>query len=124
MTNTRLPIIESMPCIKRTSKTCSWSKFALLFIVCFILPTDGMSKTNDKGQKSLPKDVQTFLKNYDLCYYFLGEEPYNEKRRVYLSQQVEKYCPDIKSNLIHLKSKYKSNKELSKTLDAYDESVE
>jgi hypothetical protein len=92
-----------------------------IFIALTML-TSQASHANEKS--ALPKDIATFIKNRDGCDHFRGEEPYNKKRQQFLEKQMRELCTGTDKKLKLLKLKYKSNEEILKMLNQYDEQIE
>lgn len=74
--------------------------------------------------QALPEDVAEFKKRRDLCDHFRGEEPYDEERRRFLTDQSKKYCTGTDAELRRLKAKYKTSVDVSRALEAYEDNVE
>lgn len=72
----------------------------------------------------LPADVVTFRERRDLCDHFRGEDPYDEERRKFLAENLEKYCTGTDRELASLKAKYRDRDAVQKVLAEYEESIE
>lgn len=53
-----------------------------------------------------PEDVAALKDNSEACLHFAGEEGYDEERRRFLAQAIEKTCGAVKRDLPKLKKKY------------------
>ena len=95
----------------------------LIFLVsvCVVPLVHAADKTASSG---LPSKVAEFKERRDLCEHFLGEEPYDEERRIFLEKNIRKYCTGTDKELSSLKEKYKDNKAVLKTLADYDDDIE
>jgi len=77
----------------------------------------------------LPPEVQEFIANRDLCDHFRGEpfegnNPEQIKRREFVFQSIEIYCPGTDRRLAALKKRYKNNSGAVKRLSGYEEKSE
>lgn len=72
----------------------------------------------------LPADVAAFKERRDLCDHFRGEDPYDDERRRFLAERLEKYCPGTDRELAALKAKYRDRDAVQKALAEYEESIE
>jgi hypothetical protein len=78
----------------------------------------------DETPIKLPKDVSIFIENRDLCDHFRGEDPYDEERRVFLEENISKFCTGTDAELSKLKKKYSKNQSIMGILNQYEEKVE
>lgn len=76
------------------------------------------------SDSGLPRDVAQFKERRDLCDHFRGEEPYDQERRKFLEENLDKYCRGTDKALRALKIKYNKNKAAMKVLKQYDEKIE
>lgn len=73
---------------------------------------------------SLPLDVAQFVERGDLCEHFRQEEPYDQKRRVFLEKQIHKYCYGTDRELAALKRKYAAHAHVISKLNEYEAKIE
>lgn len=72
----------------------------------------------------LPKDVAAFIGRREDCEHFLGEEPYDEERRVYLEKTIKETCSGSNRQLQSLRQKYTGNVAILQALAGYEELAE
>jgi hypothetical protein len=72
----------------------------------------------------LPKDVSDFIEKRDLCDHFRGEDPYDDERRVFLEENISKFCTGTDLELLKLKDKYIKNQSIMDVLNHYEEKIE
>jgi hypothetical protein len=77
-----------------------------------------------KAVSGLPSDVVKFKKRRDLCNHFRGEDPYNEERKKFLEENLERYCKGTDKELAALKAKHKNNETVQKVLSGYEVNIE
>lgn len=69
----------------------------------------------------LPKDVAAYIERRNECEHFIGEEPYDEARRKYLTRVIRETCTGSNRDLAALRAKYRSRPEVLEALaDFYD----
>jgi hypothetical protein len=74
--------------------------------------------------RPLPKDVQAFVKNAEVCEHMAGEWdselPKSQRREI--TRAIKKYCAPAKQQLPLLTDKYKENPHILRTISkhAYD----
>ena len=73
---------------------------------------------------SPPNDVREFMKKRDLCDHFRGEPAYDEERRKFLLKNMIEFCTGTDKQLMELKTKYKADKAIIKSLSIYEADVE
>ena len=95
---------------------------SILFGLLVIVPFE-YSATNENVSQ-LPTDVAKFKERRDLCDHFRGEEPYDEERRTFLMENLEKYCTGTDNELALLKAKYKNYQDVMRVLGEYEERIE
>jgi hypothetical protein len=78
----------------------------------------------DETPIKLPKDVSIFIENRDLCDHFRGEDPYDEERRVFLEENISKFCTGTDAELFELKQKYHNNSSIMEVLNRYEDKIE
>lgn len=70
---------------------------------------------------ALPKDVVAYIERRNECEHFIGEEPYDEARRKYLTRVIRETCTGSNRDLAALRAKYRSRPEILEALaDFYD----
>lgn len=81
----------------------------LIFIACF-----GISSLSAAAQP-VPKDVQVFINNAELCEHAAGEfdDTLSEVRQREIERSVVRYCGAAQRQLKRVKVKYKADKRLS-----------
>jgi hypothetical protein len=72
----------------------------------------------------VPKEVAQFREKRDQCDHFRGEEAYDKERERFLAAQLKKYCTGTDAQLKKLKTKYKNDRAVVKTLSGYDDRIE
>lgn len=93
----------------------------IIFVLTLATPADAGSH--------LPPEVQEFIANRDLCDHFRGEpfegnSPEQIKRREFVFQSIEIYCPGTDRRLAALKKRYKNDSGAMKRLSEYEEKSE
>lgn len=73
---------------------------------------------------SPPNDVREFMEKRDLCDHFRGEPAYDEERRKFLLKNMIELCTGTDKQLMELKTKYKADKAIIKSLSIYEADVE
>lgn len=73
---------------------------------------------------SLPQDVKEFQARRDRCNHWLGEEPYDEERKIFLQTKVKEDCEGTDAQRLQLMKTYQQNAEVIKVLQSYEEVVE
>lgn len=69
----------------------------------------------------LPKDVAAYIERRNQCEHFIGEEPYDEARRKYLTQVIRETCTGSNRDLAALRHKYRDRPEVLESLaEFYD----
>ena len=79
--------------------------------------------------KPLPPDVDAFVRDRDACDHFRGEpiegdEPEQVKRREFVRESLEIYCPGTDRRLAALKKRYRRDKAMMKVLAEYEDKIE
>lgn len=77
-----------------------------------------------KPATNLPPDVTKFKERRDLCDHFRGEAPYDEERKKFLIENLEKYCKGTDGELAALKAKYMDDPNVMQALDGYEDKIE
>jgi len=77
-----------------------------------------------QAQSQWPADVARFIERRDLCDHFRGEDPYDEERRKFLQQKMNEFCAGTDKELERLKSKYRSDKNITSKLNEYEATIE
>ncbi len=77
----------------------------------------------------LPPEVEAFVRDRDLCDHFRGEpyegnSPEQIRRREFVSESLEIFCPGTDRRLAALKRRWKDNPEVMKVLEKYEERIE
>jgi len=93
------------------------------FVIIFII-TLGLNIAIADEPPKLPPDVSTFVEKRDLCDHFRGEDPYDEERRVFLEENMIKFCTGTDAELAELKQKYHHNPSIMDVLNRYEEKIE
>jgi hypothetical protein len=73
------------------------------------------------GFEQYPEDMKCFVAYVVECEHFAGEEGYDEERRKFLNEALNKTCPEAKTRQIVLKNKYKQNADMMKVLAICDD---
>lgn len=69
----------------------------------------------------LPQDVAAYIERRNECEHFIGEEPYDEERREYLTRVIRETCTGSNRDLAALRSKYRDRPEVLEALaEFYD----
>lgn len=76
------------------------------------------------GAPKIPEDVARFKERRDLCDHFRGEDPYDEERRAFLEENMDRYCTGTDAELEALKSRYKDDEAVMRLLSGYEENIE
>jgi hypothetical protein len=109
------------PPLKRRWKT----KIRLAAFFLLVVPLLSFANAAEKEAAfKLPVDVASFKERRDACDHFRGEESYDQERRKFLVESLEKYCTGTDRELAALKAKYKSNKTVIDVLREYEEKIE
>lgn len=95
-----------------------------IFILLSVSTVSLAHAAEKEAASQLPTDVVGFKDRRDLCDHFRGEEPYDEERRIFLLENLEKYCTGTDKELTALKAKYKNNKVVIGALERYEEKTE
>ncbi|MGL4317274.1 MAG: hypothetical protein ACRCTL_11760 [Pseudomonas sp.] len=69
---------------------------------------------------SLPEDVGAFIERREACEHFLGEEAYDEERRVFLEEQINRHCAEIDEQLAHLRQVHAGDPLIQRRLQRYE----
>ncbi|HJR73392.1 MAG TPA: hypothetical protein VJ806_07105 [Luteimonas sp.] len=67
-------------------------------------------------QVPLPKDVTAYIERRNQCEHFIGEEPYDEARRKYLTKVIRETCTGSNRDLAALRRKYRDRPEVLEAL--------
>ena len=94
----------------------------ILFSLLCLLPSGYAANGEDVAK--LPPEVAKFKERRDLCDHFRGEEPYDEQRRRFLVENLQKYCTGTDRALARLKTKYENSPEVMSALREYEEKIE
>jgi hypothetical protein len=70
------------------------------------------------------QDLADFVARRKQCDHFRGEEGSTPKRKAELAAKLKESCAGSDAQLAALKQKYRDNQEASKTLAAFDPSIE
>jgi hypothetical protein len=70
------------------------------------------------------QDLADFVARRKQCDHFRGEEGSTPKRKAELAAKLKEFCAGSDAQLSALKQKYRDNQEASKTLAAFDPSIE
>ncbi len=78
---------------------------------------------------ALPPEVQDFVRDRDLCDHFRGEpyegtSPEQIRRREFVIESLEIWCPGTDRRLAALKKRWKNNPDVMKHLDKYEQRIE
>jgi hypothetical protein len=97
---------------------------ALIVLVAIVVATATLA-----ADRSLPPEVQTFIHDRDLCDHFRGEpfegnSPEQIKRREFIVESLEIYCPGTDRRLAALKRRYKEDVDVLERLKKYEEQIE
>ncbi len=92
--------------------------------IVIILTTQSVSFCFADVKSKIPIDVAKFIERRDLCDHFRGEEPYDEKRRLFLEKNTIEYCTGTDKELATLKLKYKNNRHIIEKLETYEDKIE
>lgn len=79
--------------------------------------------------RPLPPEVEAFIHDRDLCDHFRGEpsegnSPEQIKRREFIVESLEIYCPGTDRRLAALKKRYKDDVRVVERLNKYEERIE
>jgi len=94
----------------------------IILIILLCSPVFGIA--SEQETVALPKEVASFIERRDLCDHFRGEPPYDEERRLFLLKNMVELCTGSDQELAHLKTKYRNNQTVLKTLSIYEEDIE
>ena len=72
----------------------------------------------------VPDDVAQFVEQRQTCDHLRGEEPYSAQRKADLEAAIEKNCRGSDRELASLRSKYRGNTAILRTLEQYENDVE
>lgn len=97
------------------------AKLMLVGFLCLVPSSISMAQD---VEMTLPKDVAIFKQRRDLCDHFRGEEPFDQERRKFLEENLNKYCTGTDKELAALKAQYKNDAAVIKVLGQYEEKVE
>jgi hypothetical protein len=79
---------------------------------------------------ALPADVETFIKNRDICDHFRGEpwddgnDPETKARREFIFRQLEQHCTGTDQRLARLRQKYRDDQPIIQRLSSYEDRIE
>jgi hypothetical protein len=81
------------------------------------------------AKSAYPKDIQSFVESRDVCDQFRGEPVEGDSaeqkdRRMFVIQEMKRYCHGTDDRLNALKKKYSKNRQVMKKLDGYENKVE
>lgn len=68
----------------------------------------------------LPADVGAFIERREACEHFLGEEGYDEERRAFLEEQINRHCAEIDEQLAHLRQVHADDPQIQRRLLRYE----
>ena len=100
------------------------SKHKLMHRVLRILPLALLFTIEAHAQSAWPADVQHFIERRDACDHFRGEDPYDEERSKFLQQKMTEFCNGTDQELSRLKTKYRTDKRITATLNEYEQQIE
>lgn len=81
---------------------------------------DAVEGTSLPEDTTLPEDVRAFRDRHESCEHFIGEEPYDEERRLFLQEAVEESCTGIDAQLQALRARHAEHTFLSQYLSHFD----
>jgi hypothetical protein len=71
-----------------------------------------------------PKEVEDFRERRDGCDDFLGEEPYDEERRAFLTEKINELCRGADNEFAELRVRYAGNKAVLELLEDYEDRID
>lgn len=71
-----------------------------------------------------PDEVTSFMVGRDSCDHFRGEEPYDNERRVYLTESIAELCTGSDAKLAELRRRYAHNPAVIAALRGYENQIE
>lgn len=89
----------------------------------------GLAASAQAADDSLPSEVSAFIRDRDLCDHFRGEPhegdtPERIKRREFIVESLEIYCPGTDRRLAALKHRHRNNEAVMSRLNEYEERIE
>ena len=72
------------------------------------------------GYCELPADVRRFVARRDLCDHFRGEDPYDDQRRRFLVQRMERDCRGTDAELAALMRRHRNESTVIERLNRYE----
>lgn len=73
---------------------------------------------------AFPDEVTSFMVDRDSCDHFRGEEPYDEERRVFLTESIADLCTGTDARLAALRRRYAADQSVIAALRGYEDRVE
>jgi hypothetical protein len=80
------------------------------------------------GNSQYPPEVEEFIRGRNLCDHFRGEpyegnSPEQIKRREFIFESLEIFCPGSDRRLAALKKRFKNDNEVMKLLNRYEKRI-
>lgn len=92
---------------------------ALLLSAC-VTTTQKSGTPRPPANNEYPADVTKFIEERDGCEHFIGEEPYDEDRRMVLAKNITELCTGSDEKLEALRTKYQNNPKVRMRLSQYE----
>jgi len=97
--------------------------------IAFIILALWLATSAQAAGTQLPSEVEAFIRDRDLCDHFRGEpyegdSPEQTRRREFVFESLEIYCPGTDRRLAALKKRYANNGEVMIHLNEYEERIE
>jgi hypothetical protein len=85
-----------------------------------------MSASIVLAKNPLPRDVQKFVDRREGCDHMRGEmpDPSENQRMKEVNREIEKLCKGTDGQLVQLKKKYASNRQVMQRLNEYEDGIE
>lgn len=93
---------------------------AVLLLSACVTPQEPTGTPRAPNTSEYPADVQKFIDDREGCEHFIGEEAYDEERRVFLEKNINELCTGTDEKLEALRAKYKDNKKVILRLSAFE----
>lgn len=91
-------------------------------VVLMALLASSLSAAHER----LPRDVQTFVDRREGCDHMRGElpDPGERQRMREVNREIRKLCTGTDKELIRLKKKYATDRDVMQRLDAFEPEIE
>ena len=68
-----------------------------------------LAQTVLAAEPALPPDAEKWVQRYDACEHWLGEEPYDAKRRRQINKAIKSVCFGLEKQRAALIARYPNN---------------